>query len=243
MSCRQLRSRTDSAGENEGERDGEETVVVGALCRQPAASNATAPNTVTPFRTLAIMVSPSILVTPYPRLRIRAHQIPPWGAMVRGKGPAQVVRAGPWTTSYWRRGRSGSFGHVKRSLGCRWAQSSLPGPYWQVNGESGVRSRRHAAVDNAVVQPRPEHALLNAPMTVRAAHCSRQSEPYARALYSSVSSRSVTVAALRTRSMGPLPRGPLRPRSMGNHCIEQIFEKVPPAGFEPAHTAPEAASL
>ena len=48
---------------------------------------------------------------------------------------------------------------------------------------------------------------------------------------------------VRQRSMGPLPRGPLRSQSIEIEFIEHIFEKAPPAGFEPALTAPERVAV
>jgi hypothetical protein len=51
------------------------------------------------------------------------------------------------------------------------------------------------------------------------------------------------MAALRARPVGPLHRGLLRQRWIGSIFLDQVFEIAPPAGFEPAHTAPEAAAL
>jgi len=51
------------------------------------------------------------------------------------------------------------------------------------------------------------------------------------------------VAALRAWPVGPLHRGLLRPRWIRGNSIDQVFENAPPAGFEPAHTAPEVAAL
>jgi hypothetical protein len=47
------------------------------------------------------------------------------------------------------------------------------------------------------------------------------------------------MAALRARSVGPLHQGLLRPRWIGSLFLDQVFEIAPPAGFEPARTAPE----
>ena len=51
------------------------------------------------------------------------------------------------------------------------------------------------------------------------------------------------MAAPCTRSVGSLHRGVLRSRWIRSNCLDRDFEKALPAGFEPALTAPEAASL